>query len=576
MEDFADDAVRTIVLKCSAQSAKTETAMALLMWVLCEAPGPLLWLTADIDAAKLFAKDRLNPTIDLCAPLKGKIPTSRTQRVTLAIYIMGCVVNISGAKSKSSLDSTPYRYLFLDEARTYDKGVLQRVDKRTRSFTHNYRKFIFSTPASSGDEFDCAYEGGNQNEWHIECPDSTCKHRQTIAFKLKHDEKGGIGWIEDETTVFPDGKLDYTKILPSTYWECRACGHRVTGRAIDSHSQWRKSVSRDGDWVPQNPNAPAEYRSYTWNAFIPFWPDWRKSVHEYLEARQAAQWGNWELLKEFYQQTLGMSWSDRMMTLGEEEELLARQGDYAPEAVAAAPEWVRGTPCNDLRFLTADVQGKGGRHFWVCVRHWWRGGKSKLLHYTKAHSYEEIADIAKQWQVPAPCVIFDSGYAATEIYAQVLQSGRRWKAYKGEDKDAFLVDGMHVVCKHSSADPAIGTAMAGRTFIDLWLYAKYGCLDRLAMLMKGQAGDWQFHQGAGDEYLAQMTAYDKLPATEIKTKGKLNTKSRKMVWHRRHDNDHATSCELMQVAAAAMAGLTIDTAPQTTPHASTPNPQTAT
>ncbi len=61
---------------------------------------------------------------------------------------------MTGANSAVGLRSLPARYLFLDEARTYDKGVLQRVDKRTRSFTHNYRKFIFSTPKDAGDEFD--------------------------------------------------------------------------------------------------------------------------------------------------------------------------------------------------------------------------------------------------------------------------------------------------------------------------------------------------------------------------------------------------------------------------------------
>jgi hypothetical protein len=550
MEDFANDGVRTIVLKCSAQSAKTETAMALLQWVLCESPGPILWLTADIDAAKDFAKDRFNPAMDLCEPLKGKLPTSRTKRTTLAIYIMGALVKISGAKSTSSLDSTPYRYLFLDEARTYPAGVLQRVDKRTRSFTHNHRKFIFSTPDKEGDELDLAFNGGNQQHWNIAGPFENCKHEQPLTFKLKPDQKGGIGWVANEETLAEDGTPRYDKLLPTVYWECAECGQHMDGASIEAYKPWRKAISRHGIWKAQNLNAPSDYKSYHWNAFVPFWTDWRKAVREYLEALKAAKWGNWEPLKEFYQQTLGMSWSDRMMTLGEEETIMTRQQDYLPEQVEPpAPRTGSNQAYQSLRFMTVDVQAKGGRHFYFVIRQWWRGGASKLIAAGKAWSYEEIREYQTQWKVPAPCVIFDSGYATTEVYSQVLQSGRQWKAYKGEDKDDFLVQGVRSIVKRSDVDPAIGTPMAGRTMIDLFLYAKYGCLDRLAMLMSGQAGDWQFHSSVPDDYAAQLTAYDKLPIENKKT-GQV-----KWIWHRRHKNDHFASCEIMQVAAAAVSGL---------------------
>jgi hypothetical protein len=51
METFADNRVRTLSIMCSAQSAKTETMIACLCWLIAEDPGPTMWVTSkEVDA----------------------------------------------------------------------------------------------------------------------------------------------------------------------------------------------------------------------------------------------------------------------------------------------------------------------------------------------------------------------------------------------------------------------------------------------------------------------------------------------------------------------------------------------
>jgi len=526
--------------------------MAMLQWLLCEAPGATLWLTRDKEESLVVAKDRINPALDLCVPLEGKLPKSRLKRTTLAIYIMGSLLRIAGAKQLGALQSTPYRYLLLDEARSYPKGALEMVDKRTRSYTHTYKKLIFSTAGTAGDEFDSAYMGGSQSHAHVKCP--ACGEHQPLHFCWAHDEEFGIKWTENELTKNGDD-YSYGELLKTVHWQCKnpECRHVAGGSSVDADTPLRKMFSRECKWVARNEKAPSWYKSYEWNAFLCYWNDWKTLVHEYLEAKKAARWGNWEPLKVFVRESLGMSWSDSMMVSDDEQAITGRQTKYDPSQVPPPPEAIAGKVIDQRRFLTADVQARGGRHFWVVVRHWWRGGESKLIHAGKCYSYDEIKQIAADCHVDPLNIIIDSGYAASEVYAEILKSGRKWKAFKDEDKYSFGVQGVHRVVQPTNVDPAIGTPQQGKVKpLGIWLVAKYGCLDRLTMLMQGSAGNWQFFEGVSDEYIAQITAYQKLP--EKDKRGMV-----KWRWHQKYENDHMAMCECYQVAAAAMTGLIYET-----------------
>ena len=188
MEDFADEAVNEITVICSAQSAKTLTILCLVAWVIAEDPGPILWVTASIDEAKKLAKSRLLPLLERCAPVADRMP-SGNMKTTREIYFPGAPLIITGAESPSSLQSTPFRYVILDEARSYPAGALEMVSKRFRSYTHNYKKIIITTPANEGDTVHRAFLDGDQRRWLVPCPVCGVEHEMTWGDKKS---KGGL------------------------------------------------------------------------------------------------------------------------------------------------------------------------------------------------------------------------------------------------------------------------------------------------------------------------------------------------------------------------------------------------
>ena len=115
MEVFANSGVNEISIMCAAQSSKTQTIMCLLMWSVSQDPGPIQWVMAAMDEAKVFARTRLLPTIAACptvGALLGGVEPSLTE-----IPFPGAAFLLTGANSKSKLQSNPKRYLFLDEVR---------------------------------------------------------------------------------------------------------------------------------------------------------------------------------------------------------------------------------------------------------------------------------------------------------------------------------------------------------------------------------------------------------------------------------------------------------------------------
>jgi phage terminase large subunit GpA-like protein len=160
MEDFGDPTINEVVVVCSAQSAKTLTVLAALGYFICEDPGPILWVTFSEKEAKKISNMRIKPMFELCAPIAERLPSDRMRNKTLEVYFPGAPFVLTGADTLGALQSTPYRIVICDEARSYKAGVLDMISKRFRSFGPTYKKIVISTPGMERDELDVAYLGG--------------------------------------------------------------------------------------------------------------------------------------------------------------------------------------------------------------------------------------------------------------------------------------------------------------------------------------------------------------------------------------------------------------------------------
>ena len=588
MEAFADEAINEIAAMCAAQSAKTLTILCLLSWAVGEDPGPILWVTSSLQEARKFAKMRLQPLLERCPPVAARMPRDRHRKTTLEIYFPGAPVIVTGSESEASLQSTPFRYIFLDETRSYPPGAVEMVSKRTRSYTYNYKKVQISTADKEGDVVHQAFLRGDQRHYEVKCP--SCRHFQELRWKEK-DEKGGLKWdttahdvvtlrtrekltgrIAVETAEHltikldeggnelvvafaeieaiaratkPDGKYDFDRLKATVRYECEACSYR-----IENNDAARKPLTQEGNghWVPRNPSAPSNTRSYFWNALLPHWTNWADQVVEFLSAKEALKnWNDFKPLKDHINETRGEPWTDRLRYASDEKFIHLRARAYNPRET-----WEE----EKRRFGMIDVQAAGGRHYWLCIRTWGLGARSRLLFYGRVWSIDEVRQLLEDWKVAPEHVGIDAGTFTSEVYKNVVDSGYRWKAMKGDDRPFFRIQGRSMIFTLSQADPAIGTAQQGRVRpITQIIWSKPSALDRLALFQHGMSGDWQIFKaipeigqaGVSDDYALQVTAYERRQRTD--SRGVIRTE-----WHQKRE-DHATSCELMQIAAAASSDL---------------------
>jgi hypothetical protein len=535
LDTLQDEGIREMDVMCSAQSAKTETMLVALLWIIVNDPGPILWLTKNKEEAKKLVKMRLGYMMEACTPVRERMPRERGQKMTLEIYFPGAPLVIAGADSLAALQSTPYRYIFCDENRSYKPGAAQMVAKRVRSFTHNYKFLKFSTPGDKKAPTHAGYEEGDRRRRLVPCP--ACGLENNVCDWGDKNTPGGLKWDTNETTK-PDGQWNWDEMAKTIRYKCwnPECDHAWTDKLSD-----RKYLSRVGRWERQNPNAASDHATFWWSGILPWWVAFREQVEEYLKARESLKYGDPAPMKVHVCETRGLPWSDDWIYEDEQDWVEGRELDYNPNE-----KWDKEID----RIATMDVQGKGGRHYWYVIRALSAAGGSRLLAYGKADSKTEMDQILDYWEVKQSNRCWDAAHFSTEVYNYVVASGYKQKALRGDYRDEFVVAGKRTIWQTVQADPAMGTSQQGRVRpIELWQWSKYGALDRLDLLKRGAIGDWRIFKGTDERYRTQMTAWER----RDKELGRGQTVKQ---WYcRKKGNEHLHACEEMQVVAAVIKGL---------------------
>ena len=537
MECLADPAINEIVIMCSAQSAKTLTMLAMLAWIIKEDPGPTLWVCKSKEEAKKLSAMRLYPLLERCGPVAEMLPPRGTQRKALECYLPGMALVLAGSDTTAALQSTPYQWVFCDEARSYKKGTLGMISKRFRSFGASYKKIVISTPDEENDEFHEAFLAGDQRIRKVPCPECGQEHELLWGDK---DSVGGLKWDTDEVT-FDKERMEYRwdALRETIRYKCwnPECDHVWRDTPSD-----RKYMSRVGRWEPTNENAPSNVRSYQWNAMLPYWASFEPQVREYLSALRMLSIGNSAPYKDHITETRGQVWSSLYAYAKHDKYIEARTTVYDPRAF-----WEE----EKERFLTVDVQEKGGRHYVWVVRAWALGAWSRKLSHGIAWSLKELREVAAEWKVKPDNVALDSGAFTSEVYGYVAESGYRWKAMKGDDRWSFRVEGEQWLYQITDADPATGTKMQGRVRpIRLYVWATNGVIDRLLSMMHGYVGRWEIcEHDDGDEYARQVTAKGRRKVMVKRTGGT------RMEFYNKRKDDHYADCEQMQIICASARNL---------------------
>jgi len=523
MECFADNEISDISVMCSAQSAKTQTMICLLMWALAEEPAPSMWVTSTAEEAAFLMKTRLIPTIKSCDPVVAQLIDDRNAVNKMEVHLKGASLGVVGSSSPSRLQSKPVRWLFLDEVRNYPDGALEMVLKRTRAYW-NARRCIVSTPDMYNDATHRAYLQGDQRVWHFQC--RGCSEYYPMQWEF-------MKWDENDLTKNERG-YNFDELCKTIYFQCK-CGEVYKDVPLD-----RRYFVNSGKYIPLNENAPKNRRSYHWNALLPPWVKWRDLVEEFLLAKQSTHNGDTSPLKDFINESLGEPWEDRLGDFEDFGQLKSRAREYK-----LGDEWEE----EEIRFLSADKQAKGGMHYWYVVRAFAKeGAKSRLIDYGRAESDVELLEAAERNNVHSDNCMVDSGFDSASVYKFCQRHG--WKPMKGSGNAGFRHRNAKTgristqLWTWTKAEVGIGTKEHGlHKAIRLFLWSNDGVKDMLAELIQGMIGEWSIAKDTCNEYTRQVTAEKRVQIQDIK--GRI-----KYEWLPVRKDNHMFDCELMIVVAS--------------------------
>ena len=327
MESITDSTTqKTIVMSCS-QIGKTDACLLNpIGYYMHYDPSPIMVLQPTVVMGEAFSKDRLAPMLRDTPVLKEKVSDKRNSGNTIMQKTFpGGHVTIVNSNSPQSLASRPIRILLADEIDRYPASAGKEGDplllaaRRQEAFW-NRKEVDVSTPTIKGiSRIEVEYEHSTQGEWNVPCP--CCGEYQPLI------------WENVIYDVESTEKIEYV---------CEKCG------VISVESRWREQFQK-GKYIHKYPKR--KVKGFHMNALASTLPgaSWQKIVDDYLVAEAEAKKGNTEMLKVWWNTSLGLPWEE----LGEQldkDELAKRREVYNAEVPDDVICLTAGVDTQDDRF----------------------------------------------------------------------------------------------------------------------------------------------------------------------------------------------------------------------------------
>lgn len=412
-----DPAQRIVFAKGVQIGATASGIIAMLAYVATD-PCPMMYILPTIAIAEDFSKDKLQPMIDGCAILKGKIldPRSRDSGNTIrGKRFPGGSINLAGANSAASLRSKTIKFLTADEIDAYPRNLdkegspLTLAEKRQATYGKQAKLYIPSTPTvEKASAIWSEFEATDQRYYHVPCP--VCGVAAPLVFTQ-------LRW--------PEGRPDL-----ATH-ECVHCFSQVEERHKDK-------FLLAGEWVSSIPERRNPYIiGYHLNSlYSPYgWLSWEKIAREYEAAqKEIAESQEDNKMRAFTNTVLGLTYA----TSGERP-AWKRLYDNNREPYSL------NTVNNSIMCITMGIDIQKDRVELEVVG-WGYDRRSWSINYhvitgeiSDPAVQEKLIDIANQKftrpdqvQIPIQKICIDAGYNTTEVYRFVAtQDVEKWVAVHG-------------------------------------------------------------------------------------------------------------------------------------------------
>ena len=323
--------VEDVTLMTSAQIGKTEIILNIVGKQAHLDPCPILLVQPTDNMANTFSKERLAPMIRDTKVLREIIKDVNIKNSGNTIshkMFPGGYLAMTGANSPANLASRPVRIVLLDEVDRFPVSAgkegdpVKLAEKRTNNFW-NRKKFKVSTPTIKGiSRIDKSYETSTMEEWCLPCP--SCGEFQPLEWARLH----GVEKVKD------------------LGMGCKFCG------TIHRELSWKKEKQLNGKWIALKPENE-KHRGFHLNELASPWKTWAEVAKEYNEAKNDK-----ELLKVWWNTSLGLPWIENLEETLDWEALLERKENYKADLPDGVLLLTCGIDVQDNR-IEAEVVGWG-------------------------------------------------------------------------------------------------------------------------------------------------------------------------------------------------------------------------
>lgn len=523
----ADPETRLLTIQASIQSGKSLFARLYLCWMIANKPGPTMLLQATDPEARDFSIRSLRPLFNCCEPVARRLKPEDSDRST-TIDFDRMTLYCRGAWNEANLQRLSLRTVIGDEAWLYPRGHIGEASARVTAFGWMGKRIFMSQGGTAGDEWTQLHESTDQREWNFCCPK---------CGELQPWEWSNVRLPEDAKAT---GTWDLLRVASGTTYECRRCLERLP----DTNAT-RLEANARGAFVATKPSSAAGHIGLHWNALACM--SWGELGVLMLKAAEAVDlYADEEGRRLFKQKRLALPWSEEGGAIVNLEEAGPYQaGEDWPHEARITPKGEvvlrEGAPEGSHRFRTAGVDVQRGS-FWIAIRAWAKTGHSRLLHYGKAETWEQLDDLVQKFGVHKALVAVDSGDQSDTVYREA-GAKRGWKCTKGSGQTDFTVRDRNGTSKRFYSDKQKVHVPGYAQRAELIVFSALAAKDILNGLRLKKLHTYP--SDAPAEYAEQLNA-------EVRV-----IKNGRPIWQLRagkRDN-HALDCEVLAMLVALRWGL---------------------
>lgn len=428
LDSLLNPKVRQVNLMANTRGGKSLIAEIFVLYLIVNSPGHILWINSSEKSVEKFANMRMKQLVKLCPAVKALIDETDRYSMTNGEYKFRNGMKIHFVSdTKGNLQSLGYKYIIFDEVWLSDPGMIREAVARLGDFPDTYKLLLISQGGGEKcRDWANEFERGIKFEKGWTCKRCHTKQPLKWSFKTEGGDYAGINWPQEAKK---DNVWNYEEAGKYCYLRCCKCLHQFPD--LPDFRNYLNST----EFIVENAdlqNVDPTVHSYRVNALIDPKVKWSELVKEWLYADDVHESTGDDLSKRKFR--------EKRLALCRFNQVQQSLIDITLEDYDSNAEWAD----ERVRFMTVDIQEKSPQ-FWWLVRAWAKDGRSRLIAYGTADTWNELDSIREQHKVKHHRTFIDCGNKPKEhlLYASCAQNGR-WGMIGG--KKVWLC---YIACKGS-------------------------------------------------------------------------------------------------------------------------------